>query len=120
MSKQEIDDYLATLNPAQRATLGDLRQTIMAIVPDAEECISYGIPAFRLGGKVIAGFGAYKQHLSYFPHSGSVLEGLRDELTEYSQSRGTLRFLVGEPLPKALVMKLIAARLDETSEIESL
>ena len=118
MSKQEIDDYFAALNPDQRAALDDLRQTIMAIVPKAEECISYGIPAFRLHGKIFAGCAAYRQHLSYFPHSGSVLEALGGHLTKYSRSKGTLRFSVSEPLPEALVKELIAARLDEYSETE--
>jgi hypothetical protein len=71
VSKQEIDRYLGTLDEPKRATLAQLRDTIAAIVPDAEQCISYGMPAFKLGGKTIAGFAAFKNHLSYLPHSGS-------------------------------------------------
>jgi uncharacterized protein YdhG (YjbR/CyaY superfamily) len=63
---------LAALDEPKRTTLTSLRDTIMAIVPDAEQCISYGLPAFRLRGKTIAGFAAFKNHLSYLPHSGSV------------------------------------------------
>jgi uncharacterized protein YdhG (YjbR/CyaY superfamily) len=118
LSKQGIDDYLTTLDAFQRETLSILRQTILAIVPEAEEGISYGIPAFWLRGKVIAGFAAYKHHLSYFPHSGSVLEVLKEDLTQYSWSRGTLQFPVGAPLPKALVKKLIATRLEQISNLE--
>jgi uncharacterized protein YdhG (YjbR/CyaY superfamily) len=118
LSKQGIDDYLTTLDAFQRETLSILRQTILAIVPEAEEGISYGIPAFWLRGKVIAGFAAYKHHLSYFPHSGSVLEVLKEDLTQYSWSRGTLQFPVGAPLPKVLVKKLIATRLEQISNLE--
>jgi uncharacterized protein YdhG (YjbR/CyaY superfamily) len=118
MSKKEIDNYLSTLNPPQRKALGTLRKMIMEIIPEAEECISYGIPAFRLRGKVVAGIAAYKQHLSYFPHSGSVLEVLQRDLTKYSTSRGTLRFPVDAPLPKALVERLIATRLDDIYDFE--
>jgi uncharacterized protein YdhG (YjbR/CyaY superfamily) len=68
-----IDDYLATLDEPKRSTLTSLRDTIMAIVPDAEQCISYGLPAFKLRRKTIAGFAAFKNHLNYLPHSGSVI-----------------------------------------------
>lgn len=68
-----IDEYMATLDEPKRATLTSLRDTIMAIVPDAEQGISYGMPAFKLRGKTIAGFAAFKNHLSYLPHSGSVI-----------------------------------------------
>jgi uncharacterized protein YdhG (YjbR/CyaY superfamily) len=73
MSQQEVDEYLASLDQSKRTTLQQLRQTIRSIVPEAEEGISYGMPAYRLRGKVIAGFAAFKNHLSYLPHSGSAL-----------------------------------------------
>ena len=110
MSEQEVDEYLAALDEPKRGTLEQLRRTILEIVPDAEQCISYGIPGFRLNGKVVAGFAAFKNHLSYFPHSGSVLPELADDLGGYTASKGTLQFAVDEPLPKALVEKLIAVR----------
>ncbi len=113
MSKREIDDYLATLAEPKRATLQTLRQTIRDIVPDAEEVISYGMPAFRLNGKVIAGFAAFKNHLAYLPHSGSVLTELRKELVGYTSTEGSLHFPIDKPLPKALVKKLIAVRLSQ-------
>ena len=111
MSKQEIDDYLARVGQPKRATLQKLRQTIRDILPDAEEVISYGMPAFRLNGKVIAGFAAFKNHLAYLPHSGSVLAELGDDLAAYTSTEGSLHFPIDRPLPKALVKKLIAARL---------
>jgi uncharacterized protein YdhG (YjbR/CyaY superfamily) len=88
MSRREIDDYLATLEEPKRSTLTTLRQSILDVVPEAEQCISYGLPAFRVQGKVIAGFGAFKNHLSYLPHSGSVFPELSDELAQYKTSSG--------------------------------
>ena len=110
MSEREVDEYLAALAEPKRETLERLRNTILEIVPEAEQCISYGMPAFRLDGKVVAGFAAFKHHLSYFPHSGSVLPELTDDLAGYTASKGTLKFAVDKPLPKALVKKLIAVR----------
>ena len=113
MSKKEIDDYLANLDEPKRTTLQQLRRTIQSIVPEAEECISYGMPAFRLDGKVIAGFAAFKNHLSYLPHSGSVLTALADDIAGYVTSKGALQFSIDKALPKTLVKKLIAVRLRE-------
>jgi uncharacterized protein YdhG (YjbR/CyaY superfamily) len=110
MSKQEVDDYLASLEEPKRSTLEALRQTILDVVPDAEQCISYGAPAFRLQGKVIAGFAAFKNHLSYLPHSGSVFPELGSEISKYPTSSGALRFPVDEALPEALVKKLVTIR----------
>jgi uncharacterized protein YdhG (YjbR/CyaY superfamily) len=110
MSKQEVDDYLASLEEPKRSTLEALRQTILEVVPDAEQCISYGVPAFRLQGKVIAGFAAFKNHLSYLPHSGSVFPELGHEVSKYQTSSGALRFPVDEVLPIALVKKLVTIR----------
>src|SRR5450755_3537623 len=73
MSQRDIDRYLAALDEPKRSTLEALRQSILEVVPEAEQCISYGLPAFKVHGKVVAGFAAFKQHLSYLPHSGSVL-----------------------------------------------
>jgi uncharacterized protein YdhG (YjbR/CyaY superfamily) len=111
VSKEEIDDYLASLEEPKRSTLTTLRLSILDIIPEAEQCISYGLPAFRVQGKVIAGFGAFKNHLSYLPHSGSVFPELGDELAKYKTSSGALQFPVDAPLPKALVKKLVTTRL---------
>jgi len=113
MSSQEIEDYLDTLDERKRATLTELRDTIAAIVPDAEQCISYGMPAFKLRGKTIAGFAAFKHHLSYLPHSGSVISQLAKETEGYTKTKGSLHFPVDTPLPEPLVRKLLAARMAE-------
>ena len=113
MSAQEIDHYLDALEEPKRTTLARLRQTILDILPDAEQVISYGLPAFKIRGKTIAGFAAFKNHLSYLPHSGSVFPQLQDELQGYATSSGALRFSIDQPLPGPLVEKLIAVRLQQ-------
>jgi uncharacterized protein YdhG (YjbR/CyaY superfamily) len=113
MTPREIDEYLSGLDEPKRTTLQELRQTIQATIPECEECISYGMPAFRVEGAVIAGFAAFKNHLSYLPHSGSVLSELRDDLAGYKSTAGSLHFPIDQPLPKALVRRLIAVRLKE-------
>lgn len=113
MSAADIDRYLAGVDEPKRSTLEHLRQSIRAALPDAEECISYGMPAFKLNGKTIAGFAAFKNHLSYLPHSGSVLATLAADLDGYQGTKGSLHFPIDEPLPAALVDKLVGARLRE-------
>src|ERR1035438_856202 len=113
VSKKEIDQYLGTLDEPKRATLAQLRDTILAIVPDAEQCISYGMPAFKLRGKTLAGFAAFKSHLSYLPHSGSVIPQLAKETEGYTKTKGSLHFPVDKPLPTKLIKRLLNARMAE-------
>jgi uncharacterized protein YdhG (YjbR/CyaY superfamily) len=108
-----IDDYLGTVKGDQRVALEQLRKTIRAIIPRAEECISYRIPAFRLDGKVVAGFLATTKGCSYFPFSGSTLRTLAKEVAGYEQTKGSLHFDPTRPLPASLVRKLIKARIAE-------
>jgi uncharacterized protein YdhG (YjbR/CyaY superfamily) len=116
VSADEVDEYLRSIEEPKRTTLQALRRTILEVVPEAEQVISYRVPAFRLRGKDIAGFAAFKDHLSYLPFSGSVLGRLADELDDYTVTKSSLHFPVERPLPKALVKKLIAARLAEVSQ----
>jgi uncharacterized protein YdhG (YjbR/CyaY superfamily) len=111
MSAAEIDAYLEHLDEPKCSTLNQLRRDILAVVPNAEQCISYALPAFRVDGKVVAGFAAFKDHLSYLPHSGSVFPELAHELAGYQKSTGALRFPVDRALPAALVEKLVNVRL---------
>ena len=113
MAVADVDAYLRGLEEPKRGTLQTLRSTILEVLPDAEQVISYGMPAFRVGGKTVAGFAAFKAHVSYLPFSGSVLSQLADELKGYTMTKSALHFPVDEPLPKALVEKLIAARVAE-------
>ena len=116
MSGQDdpIGAHLATLPQPQRDTLTALRATLRDLLPDAEECLSYDMPCFKVGGVAVAGFDGFRKHCSYFPHSGDVLtkvSGIPAWCTV--ASKGTLQFPVDRPLPKTLVRKLIRARLDE-------
>jgi uncharacterized protein YdhG (YjbR/CyaY superfamily) len=111
MSSAEIDTYLDGLEEPKRSTLQRLRQSILDVVPEAEEGISYGLPAFRIRGTVVAGFAAFKNHLSYLPHSGSVFPVLAGQLDHYTYSSGALRFPIDAPLPTALVENLVQVRI---------
>ena len=112
MTGDEVDAYLNGLEEPQRSTLAALRRSIRAVVPDAEECISYGVPAFRVDGKVVAGFAAFKNHLAYLPHSGEVLTRLAARLGGYERTKGSLHFPLDEPLPDDLVRSLVNAKLE--------
>lgn len=111
MTATDIDAYLAGVPEPGRSALEHLRTQILAVVPDAEQVISYNMPAFRLGRKVVAGFAAFKNHLAYMPHSGSVFADLEDDLAGYIRTKGSLHFQPDAPLPDALVARLIAAKL---------
>ncbi len=111
MAQAEVDAYLTALEEPKRSTLHQLREIILEFVPDAEQCISYAMPGFRVRGKMVAGFAAFRDHLSYFPHSGSVIPELGDDVAQYRTSKGALQFLVDSVLPKGLVEKLLAVRM---------
>jgi uncharacterized protein YdhG (YjbR/CyaY superfamily) len=110
---EDVDRYLDALDEPKRTTLNHLRATITSIVPEADEGLAYGSPAYKLHGKAIAGFAAFKDHLSYLPHSGSVLNTIAADVAHYRTSKGALRFDVATPLPPDLVRTLINARLRE-------
>lgn len=111
MSSKEVDAHLRKIPSPQRETLTVLRETIREIIPEAEEVISYGFPGYRLHGKIICGFDAFKNHCSYFPHSSLVIPELAKELENYKTSKGALQFPTDKPLPKSLVRKLIQTRI---------
>ncbi len=106
-----IAEYLATVRADQRAALQKLRKAIRTAAPKAEECIGYGVPAFRLDGKFLVALGAGAKHCAFYP--GSTVEDFTDELKEYELSKGTIRFQPDKPLPAALVRKLVKARIEE-------
>jgi uncharacterized protein YdhG (YjbR/CyaY superfamily) len=108
-----IDEYLAGVSPDQRACLQTLRETIHAVAPKAEECISYRIPAFRLNGRSLVFFGAWANHCSLYPGSSRTLKKFRGDLKGFQITKGTVRFSPDNPLPLALVKKLVKARIAE-------
>lgn len=108
-----IDEYLARLDDAQRSELQRLRGMIHAIFPRVQECISYRIPAFRLDGAIVAGFGARANGFSYYPFSGRTLATLADDLKGYDRTKSALHFDAAHRLPKSLVRKLLRVRMAE-------
>jgi len=113
MKPKTIDEYLSDLPRDQRTALEGIRRAIKAAVPRGEECISYGVPAFRLDGRVLVGFGAASKHCTFFPMSGTITAAHEAELSGYETSKGAIRFQPGSPLPAALVRKLVRWRLAE-------
>ena len=105
-----IDEYLNGLSDEKRAALEKLRNAIRAAAPKAEECISYGVPSFRLGGKFLVAFGAGAKHCAFYP-GGTAMEPHRADLARYDTSKGTIRFQPKAGLPLRLVRKLVKSRM---------
>lgn len=110
-----VDEYLATVTPDKRVALERLRASIHAVIPTAEECISYGIPAFRLDGKVVAWYAAAAKHCSFFP--GGIVDDFRDELAKYQTSKGTIRFRPDQRIPQSLIRKLIRGQIERRAQL---
>ena len=115
-SARTIEEYLTGLDTESRTALQKVRRAIHAAAPKAAECISYGMPAFRLNGKLIAGFRATAKHCSYHPMSGDTVATLRTELAGYDTSRGTVRFAPQAALPASLVRRLVKTRMAELTK----
>jgi uncharacterized protein YdhG (YjbR/CyaY superfamily) len=109
---QTIDEYLAPLSKEKRAALQKLRKAIKSAAPKAEECISYQLPAFRLGGRMLVAFGAAANHCAFYPGAHPV-ETHNKELKAYDTSKGTIRFQADTSLPATLVRKLVKTRIAE-------
>jgi uncharacterized protein YdhG (YjbR/CyaY superfamily) len=110
-----VEDYLAALSEEPRAALEKLRKTIRAAAPQATEKISYAMPAFEQNGRFLVSYAAFKDHCSLYPASTAVMETLGDELEPYFSGKGTLRFRADEPIPAALVRKIVRVRLEENA-----
>jgi len=112
---KDVDQWLARLDPAKRAALEKLRAQILAAAPGAEESISYGQPTYSLHGHLVA-FGAFKKHLSFFPMSSTLIAKF-PEAAPFATSSGTMQFQPEQPIPAALVKKLVKARVVQNLEI---
>src|SRR5512135_2371080 len=108
-----VEAYLAEVPEPMRAALEHLRATIRAAAPEATESIYYQMPAFRAHGRALVAYAAFRDHYSLFPLGASVIDALGDEVAPYRKGKGTLQFRAGEPLPEALVAKVVTARLAE-------
>jgi uncharacterized protein YdhG (YjbR/CyaY superfamily) len=110
---KQIDSYLANVPAHQRAALDKLRAQLAALLPEATETISYGMPAFALGGRAVVWFAAWKAHCSIYPLTDTFLAENEDALKGYGRTRGSLHFTTERPLPEALVEQFVRARLAE-------
>ncbi len=108
-----LTDYLADLPEPEQQALRHVADLARRLAPDAEEGTSYGMPALRLGGRPLVGFTAAKGHLSLFPFSPAVVDAVRGDLDGFSLSKGTIRFGVDQPLPDAVVERVVALRRAE-------
>lgn len=112
---KNIDEYLLDVPENQRTALEVLRQIIRETAPDAEEVISYGMPAFKYYGMLVY-FAAFKNHCSLFAANATMIEDLYPELKAYKTSKGTIQFTPEKPLPVGLVQKIILSRMKENKE----
>lgn len=110
---ETIDAYLAQVDAEKRDALQALREAVQAIVPEAVEGFSYGMPALRVNGRPLIAFAAAKNHCSLYPMSPAVIEQYQVELADFETSKGTIRFSPERPIPADLLRKLVAARLAE-------
>jgi len=110
-----VEEYLAALPDERRAVMEELRQTIRAAAPEATETIAYQMPAFRNQGRFLVSYAAFKDHYSLFPASDAVIAAIGEELTPYLAGKGTIRFRSSEPLPAAVVTKIVKIRLAENA-----
>jgi uncharacterized protein YdhG (YjbR/CyaY superfamily) len=112
---RSVDEYLAALPDGPRAALEKLRETIKAAAPEATETISYQMPAFKDRGRFLVSYAAFKDHCSLFPGSKAVIAAHREELKTHISGPGTLRFTTDNPIPTAMVRKIVKARIEENA-----
>jgi uncharacterized protein YdhG (YjbR/CyaY superfamily) len=108
-----VDEYFEGLDAATRAAFEHIRALVRGIAPDAEDSWSYGMAALRYKRRPLLGFRAMKDHLSVFPFSPKSVEAVRDQLTGYELSKGTIRFTVAKPLPDGVVRDMVRFRIEE-------
>lgn len=113
----EVDAYIAAIpDPAKQAALASLRATLRALLPDHIECLSYAMPGFRQPGpkgKMVAGYAAFARNCGYYPHSGNIIPEFAADLTGFKTTPGAIQFTPDHPIPDALILRLIDARLAE-------
>jgi len=108
-----MDEYLDGLSPEQQAALTRVREVVERVAPNAEEGVSYGVPAYLHAGRPLLGFRAAKKHLSVFPFSPAAVEAVEDRLEGFDLSKGTIRFTPDRPVPDDVLADLVRARREE-------
>jgi len=108
-----MDKYIARFPKNVRDVLEELRRVIKESAPEAEETISYSMPAFKLNGKVLVFFAAWKDHVGFYPRGPSAIEAFKEELSPYKQAKGTIQFPLDKPIPLELVKKIVKFRVKQ-------
>ena len=112
-TNKQVESIYGSAPPAQKATMLIMRKRILEVVPEAEEVISYGMPAFKVNGNIVAGILHAKNHVGYYPFSGSVLKLFPNELKKFSKTKSAIHVPIDKPLSKMLIKKLIRARISQ-------
>lgn len=110
-----VDEYIAALPGDRQGPMTQLRDTIRAAAPDADEVITYKMPGFKLHGTFLVSYDAFKQHYSLFPSSQPIIDELGDEVAPHVAGRGTLKFSAKEPLPLDLIRRIVEIRVRENA-----
>ena len=110
-----MDEYLAAQPDAAQRILGRVRSAIRKAMPEAEEVISYKIPAYKLHGRVVLYFAGWKEHYSLYPAKATLVAEFREELAPYELSKGTIRFPLSQPVPAKLIERIAKFRAQETA-----
>jgi uncharacterized protein YdhG (YjbR/CyaY superfamily) len=108
-----VDEYIAKFPKDVRDVLEELRRVIAEAAPEAEEAISYGMPAFKLHGRSLVFFAAWKSHVGFYPGGPSAIEAFKKELSPFKLSKGTVQFPLDKPIPFDLVKKIVKFRVEE-------
>ena len=112
-SAKTVEEYWDALSEDQRDGLERIREAIKVAAPDAEETLSYGIPAFKLGGKVLVYYAAFRDHYSIYPYTDAMVEAVGDQLKPYLRDKGTIWFDPKKRIPVGLIKQIVKARIAE-------
>lgn len=113
-----VDDYLSNVAEPQRAELERIRKIVKQTAPEAEEAISYGMPAFKYKGKYFVGFAAFRDHLGFFP-TPTPIEAFKNKLKEFKTAKGTIQFTPDHPIPEPLIKDIVLYKIAEIDKSKS-
>lgn len=110
-----VDDYLARIDAPKRTALARIRKIVRRVVPEAEEVISYGMPAFKYKGKYLVGFNVFKDHMSLFPASGPIA-ALQSKLADFKLAKGTIQFTLEHQIPASTIEAIVRHRMADIED----